>query len=433
MAENKLTDKFLRSLKPTSKEQVLGDGGGLWLRVLPTEKGGALNFYYRFEFSGKERRFNCGSYPSTTLAKAREARNEARRLAKSGVDPTLQYELDREARSAAQAMESMEKTVSELFDDWKRVYLSVHRRDGGTSVEAAMKIDVLKHIGTMRARDVRLPHVVTVVDRIVERGVRRTANIALSHMRQMFRHGLARGIVETDPTLGMTKKQAGGTETPSDRNLTLDEIKALAIKMPDSGLHKRMQAAIWLILATGVRIGELLKARWVDLDLNQNTWTIPAENSKNGRPHLVHLSAFALKQINILKGSKYGPYLLAGRSSRKDDDPDGINALGLTDKALSKAIRDRTRTEPLKKRTPNVGSLILPGGEWSAHDLRRTMATRMGDLGVAPHIIERCLNHIQQGIVGVYQRQEYLGERQSAYETWGAQLDSLTRSETVQS
>ena len=61
MAENKLTDKHLRGLKPGPSEKTLGDGGGLWVRVMLADKGGAINFYYRFQFGGKERRYNCGT------------------------------------------------------------------------------------------------------------------------------------------------------------------------------------------------------------------------------------------------------------------------------------------------------------------------------------------------------------------------------------
>lgn len=415
MAENKLTDKHLRKLKPTDDEQLVGDGGGLWVRVLPFAKGGAINFYYRFQFDGKERRYNCGSYPGTTLAQARESRNAARNIVRSGIDPVQQEDNDKIARSAAQAVEKMEKTVEDLLKDWKRVYLSVHRKDGGTEVEDAMKRDVLPVIGTMKAKDVRLQHIVQVIDRILERDARRTANMLLSLMRQMFRHGLGRGIVETDPTLALSKKQAGGKETPSDRNLSLDEIRELSAKLLSSGLHAKTQAVIWLLLATGARIGELLKARWDDIDEETNIWTIPAENSKNGRVHLVHLSAFALLQLKALSEYKDGPFLLSGR------DPDAH----LSDKTVSKAIRDRIRKVPLKNRTTRSGTLLLSGGEWSPHDLRRTMASRMGDLGIEPHVIERCLNHIQQGIVGVYQRQEYMESRRTAFEQWGHKLEEV--------
>lgn len=415
MAENKLTDKSLRALKPTPKEQLLGDGGGLWVRVLPLEKGGAINFYYRFEFNGKERRFNCGTYPETSLAAAREKRTLARRIVQSGIDPIQQAEQERLSRSAAQALEQMEKSVQELFNDWKRVYLEVHRKDRGEAVEAAMKRDVLPRLGAMKAKDVRLPHIVQVIDQVLDRGARRTANMTLSLMRQMFRHGLARGIVETDPTLGLSKKQAGGNDVPVDRNLSFAEVTELLGKIQASDLQDRMKAAIRLLLATGARVGELLKGKWDDIDLTAKTWTIPVENSKNKRAHLIHLSPFAIDQIELLSVNRAGPYLLAGRDIK----------LPLSEKSVSKAIRDRIRKEPLKKRTPRTGTLLLTGGEWSPHDLRRTMASRMGDLEIEPHIIERCLNHIQQGIIGVYQRQEYIEQRKAAFEKWGKKLKSL--------
>lgn len=415
MAENKLTDKHLRACKPTEVEQNLGDGGGLWIRVLPKTKGGAINFYYRFEIAGKERRYNCGSYPETSLALARELRNTARNMVRKGIDPVLQETTDRAARSAAQAMESMEKTVSELLDDWKRVYLAAHRKDGGNAVEDAIKRDVIPVIGSMKAKDVRLPHIVKVIDRILGRNARRTANQTLSLMRQMFRHGMGRGIVETDPTLALSRKQAGGKEVPVDRNLSYGEITELHQKCEQADLPERIKAAIWILLATGARVGELSNAKWKDINEDQQTWTIPATNSKNGREHLIHLSPFAMTQISILKKIKCSDYLFAGRDPEKP----------ISEKLISKSVRDRIRSIPLKKRTPKVGTLLLAGGDWSPHDLRRTMASRMGDLGVEPHVIERCLNHIQQGIVGVYQRQEYMVARKAAFHVWGVKIQEL--------
>lgn len=414
-SESKLTDRHLRGIKVGSAEQTLGDGGGLWVRVLPERNGGAINFYYRFQFNGKERRYNCGTYPETSLSQARDLRNEARKLVRQGIDPVEREASERQAAIAAIAMERMEKTVDDLFADWKRVYLVAHHADKGVFVEALYDHDVKAQLGTMKAKDVRLPHIVQVIDKVLERGARRKANMVLSTLRQMFRHGLARGMVETDPTLGLSRRQAGGMETPVDRNLSYDEIRQLASKMTASGLHIKMVAGLWLILATGARVGELIKAQWSDFDIDQATWSIPAENSKNGRAHLIHLSAFALEQVAVLRSLKSGIYVFAGKA------PD----THLSEKSLSKAVRDRIRTEALQRRTKHTGALRLDGGEWSPHDLRRTMASRMGDLGVQPHVIERCLNHVQQGIVGVYQRQEYLDERKSAFDMWGSKLAEL--------
>lgn len=242
MAENKLTDKALRSLKPTERKQVLGDGGGLWVRVMPSAKGGAINFYYRFQHQGKEHRFNCGSYPETSLAIARKLRNAARTDVKAGINPLDKLAIERDAAAAAIAIQKAEKTVDQLFEDWERVYLTSHQKDRGAFTKAAYDLDVKPILGGLRSRDVRLPHVVQVVDRILERGAKRKANLVLSLMRQMFRHGLGRGIVDTDPTLGLTKKQVGGKESPVDRHLSEAEIQELHRLMPACGLSARMQA-----------------------------------------------------------------------------------------------------------------------------------------------------------------------------------------------
>lgn len=269
----------------------------------------------------------------------------------------------------------------------------------------------------MMARSVRVNHVVQVIDRILGRQARRTANMALSSMRQMFRHGLGRGFVELDPTFTLSKKHAGGTAPPVERNLTVDEITELATKMPAAGLPERFRAAVWLLLATGARVGELSKSKRHEFDSGKKTWQIPAQNSKNGRAHLVHLSSFALKQLKTLEKLAEGEFVLAGR----------VPGTHVDNRTISKAIRDRIRAKPLSGRKPRAAILLLSGGEWSVHDLRRTFASRVGDLGIAPHIIERCLNHAQAGIVKVYQQQEYLAERKAAFDKWGAKLSKLTK------
>jgi integrase len=416
MAQNLLTDKALRALSPGNKEIVRGDGGGLWVRVLPQTSGGAINFYYRFELHQKERRFNCGTYPATSLAEARARRDDARKLVKQGIDPVDKALSDRASNLAAQALDKSEKTVEELFGDWKRVYLSAHRKDGGKSAQAFFKKDVLPEIGAMKAKEVRRKHIVQVIDRLLDRDVRRSATLALSSMRQMFRHGMGRDIVETDPTLGIARRHAGGTAPPADRNFSVQEVKELASKLPQSGLPARLQAAIWFLVATGARVGELSKSRWAEMDRSKKTWLIPAENSKNGRAHLIHLSKFALRQLKAMEELREGEFVLSGRKQ----------GTHLDEKTLSKAIRDRIRTKPLPGRSAQTGTLLLSGGEWSVHDLRRTFASRLGDLGIAPHVIERCLNHVQTGIVKVYQQQEYVAERKAALEKWGKQLSGLT-------
>lgn len=442
MSENRLTERHLRNAKPAAKDTYLGDGGGLYGRVLKAdpdndktpdtdktpraEKTPRANkkilFQYRYKIDGKTGYFHCGTYPVTSLAEARTLRDQARKLVRNGIHPAAHQRRERQEHAAAEQAAQMEKTVAQLHEDWQKIYLSHHRRDKGELVKQFMESDVLPYIGKLKAKDVTRKQLVQVIDRITERGARRKANAVLSMLKQMFKHGLARGFVDIDPLVGLTKLHAGGKEQSRERNLSCDEVTALHIAIPEAGMHTSAEAAVWLLLATGVRTKELLHAPWSEFDLIENTWLIPVARSKikKTRPHLVHLSSFALRQLAILAKERTGAFLFNGR---KLNHP-------VSDKWLSKIVRDRQRKVALKKRSSKTGSLLLAGGEWTPHDLRRTMASRMGDETIPPHVIEKCMNHELGGQIAVYQQQEYLAERKEAFERWGNRLDGLTKTAT---
>lgn len=417
MAEKLLTDRALRTARAPEpgKEILLADGGSLYARVRPTSSGAAgISWQFFFKWNGKTERLSIGTYPEVSLVEARRRRDQARELLHA--DPPQHPVHAARARAAAAHAEVLaqasERSVRALFEDWKRVYLEAHRKDKGAEALERCERDVFPVIGAMRARAVTRTQISAVIDRVLARGARRSANQVLALLKQMFAHGAVRGLVDVDPARGFTKKHAGGKEKSRDRALSLLELAELARALPGSGLPELYQAAALFILATGARVGELNLARWSDIDLGARTWRVPPENAKNGREHVVHLSPFAAAQLERLAGERAGDYLLPSRNSKKP----------LDEKTLSKALRDRQRTVPLKGRTKAVGTLRLAGGDWSVHDLRRTFATRLADLGVAPHVIERCLNHTMQGVMAVYNRNDYAAERRAALEAWGAEL-----------
>ncbi len=419
MAERLLTEKHLQAAKSTPARDVyLSDGGGLYARVLKgrPDRDKKIVFQYRYKLNGRTGIFHCGTYPKISLSQARKQRDTARQVRDKGIDPTQENKRQRADIAAKEQAQALEKTLRGMFEDWERVYLRKHHKDGGALVRDFIDSDVLTYLGKVRARDVTRQQLVQVIDRIADRGSNRKANAVLSLLKQMFKHGLARGIVDNDPTHGLTKGHAGGKETPRDRNLSPVEITDLAKRLPSAALPSRMQVALWLLLATGARAGELIRARWSEFDLEARIWTIPAERSKNGKPHIVHLSDFSMLLLKKLEDEGVTKLLFEGRN---EGEP-------LSEKWVSKCLRDRQRTIALKNRTKKTGVLLLSGGEWRAHDLRRTMASRMGDLGIAPHIIEKCLNHSLGGILAVYQRQEYLPERKTAFQTWGNYLERIT-------
>lgn len=460
--ERLLTDAAVRTATlDANGSPYLGDGGGLRIRLLAASRqhprGAKLAEYnFRSPATGKLSTIGLGTLFEAhtdsdgvtrpfTLNDARAARDAARVLVAQGIDPRESKRLAQqeaiEAQRARLAELDSRRSVKQAFDQWMKLYVAQHRKDGGDAVRAMFDRDVLPVLGDMPLEALRRGHISDALDKIIARGARRTANMVLATLRQMLRWCLARDWLQADPTIGLAKRSVGGKESPRDRVLTTDEILALRDALPTSGLRPRMRHAVWLLLACGVRVGELSGARVADFVLDMvdtGEWRIP--ETKNGKAHLVHLSPFAIEHVRALielgHGSQWllpaaDPTRVADREDADREDADGDDAderddeRPISDKGVAKAVGDRQREKPLKGRAKSSQALALPGGKWTPHDLRRTMATNMRDLGVSSDVIERCLNHTPQGIVGVYQRGELLADRRAAFDTWGAELVRL--------
>ena len=401
MAENKLSDRKIKTLKPIEKEQNVGDGGGLWLRIQPSTKGGAKTWYYRYTHGGKPKRFTIGQYPGITLADARKKRNDAREVLAYGRDPAKFSGASKDAYS-----------VRELAELWQDTILSNHA-DGGDKIIRALEHDLLPSLGDQAVTTVTYDQIIDLIEIIVERGAKTQASKVLSFARQMFAFGVRRRLLQADPAAGIRGKDVGAAEKSRDRHLTWKELKQLAQQIDHAGLHERIKAALWIHLATGVRPIELRIARLEHLDLEKREWVLP--QTKNRSEHLIHLSYFAVGWFKVLIEYEEDGWLLSGTKCGKPASD------GFLRKLLGERIGTVTRTKPTEFRR----TLELHGGPWRLQDLRRTMATRMGDLGVSPQVIDACLNHKPRGVTGVYQRQTYIKERAQAFDLWGQELSSL--------
>lgn len=468
--EKRLSDADVRKAKPGTKPTILPDGGGLIFRVLPS---GTKLAEFRFKLKDengiwRDSSLHLGTYGSPVidddgtqrpfgLADARAARDAARKLVAQGRDPREVRRLERLERVEAERKRLAElegrRAVREAFSAWRELYLEArnadgsfaHRKDGGQFVADLFARHVLPVIGERPLDEVHRPTIADVIDRITARGTRRTANMALSLLRQFLRWCAMRGWLESDPTFGFTQQGAGGKIAPRKRNLSTLEIVELRDKLPGA-LPERGEHIVWLLLASGVRVGELAGARIADFDLDRAEWRIPA--TKNGLPHLVHLSDFALVHVRRLialateqarKVEVEPQWLLpSSRDQSRPVDPKAItNAIADRQRESAragrwKAVKRKVGRKPKSPRPVVVvesaqpaPTLRLAQGEWRPHDLRRTMASRMGDIGIRPDVIERCLNHRPQGIVAVYQRAELLPERRAAFDAWGAELAQL--------
>lgn len=420
MALHELSDREVRNAKPAEKEYLLADGGGLFLRVRPT---GAKDWVFVYTFAGNRRKLGLGSLEAVPLATARSEAAKARESIKQQIDPQVQrkqrqaeQEEQRKILEAARARQ----TVKDLFDRWAEVDLG-RRKDGGKEIRRMFEKDVLPKLGALAVDDVKKGHITSVTDPLLARGVNRMAKLIFSLMRQMFRFAVDRDLIEADPTASIRKVKIGGPDTERDRVLSEAEIQALHQQLPDAGLMPTTEAAIWITLSTLCRIGELLNAQWSDIDLDNQLWRIP--DTKNGKPHTVFLSDFAVQHFRRVKElNDEGVWVYLSRDGKK----------AVSTKTITKQLGDRQRDDdPMKRRSKSVASLKLQDGKWGPHDLRRTGATMMTRLGVLPEVAERCLNHVEQNrMKRIYQRHTYEAEMQSAWRLLGQRLALLTKDDT---
>ncbi len=435
-----ITELGLKNLSQTNDGKTIMDGDGLIGKVRATKSGMAVYFEYRYRGrEGKQRSISCGAWPDQTLKKIRLTRDGYRAAVSRGEDPLedrraakLEREADQAeavAREQARLSELAElqarMSVNDLFDRWSASELT-RRKDGGAEAARKMRKDVLPEIGNMAVGDVRKGHVAAMLDKVLQRGGSSIVGVVLALTRQMFRYAVARDFIEGDPTALLEKKAFVGASVERDRVLSEAEVRELSAALPLARLHMATEAALWIQLATCCRIGELLKAEWSHLDQENGTWFIPAGNSKNKDEHTIYLSAFAIEKFKALREAQTSARWMFPASKLLADGSE----THIDEKSVTKQVRDRQRMVAIKGRSKNPGVLVLSGGEWTPHDLRRTGATIMGELGVDGDVIDRCLNHRESNkIRRTYQRQTRQDEQRRAWALLGERLELLLRAD----
>ena len=351
-------------------------------------------------------RLTLGHLPGLSLA---QARDEARRLhegSRQGIDPRRAVQARRGATAGPASSASVKHSVGHLADEFLERYVRPNRKRP-EETEEHLKRDILRKWKERDARSITPREVVDFLDEIVDRGARVTANRTARLLDQLFRFGVQRRLVDSSPVLLLTPP--GGREVARKRVLSDDELKAF---LADPGACVRGREKLWrivmVLLLTGARRGELAQARWEHIDWKARTWTVPDESHKEDEGYICPLTDLALEQFKALK-----------RLARKNPSPWVCPAFHAPDQAADpmQLSRRLARCLPLFKKQ-GIDAFTL-------HDLRRTVRTGLARLGVQPHVAERVLSHKQRGVIGVYDRYQYLDEKRKALEQWAAHVEGL--------
>jgi integrase len=404
MPTKKLTDLFAARAKPINNQRTdYYDSafGGLALRV--TEHGHkSWSLHYRM--SGRLRRLTLGPYPALLPKDARRAASKALERVRDGIDPGEEKRQRRDAAATARA-----DTFAACLSDY---LIAVRRNTAPSTAREVQRVLTREFLPPWRNRPIGsitrgdISHRITA---IVGRGADVMANRALSYLRRLFTWAVNEGRLGASPLTGM---RPPAKETTRDRVLDDAEIRWLLHACDSEGEH-------WggpftkLLLLTAQRRDEVAGMRWAQLDLTKATWRLSGERTKNGQAHEVHLSEAACAILNGMP--RVGDYV--------------FTVTGTTPVTGFSKVKRRLDAAVLAAKRAELGPECDAVPRWTHHDLRRTGATGMARLGVAPHIADRILNHVAGGLKGVakvYNRFEYLPERRAALEAWGRHVTALT-------
>lgn len=396
-----LTDLTIKKLKPKSSRFEVSDGKGLFLRVMPS---GKKAFVFRYYFEGRPRRINLGHYfekpegekpgddQRTALTIARTRHLEAIKDLENGIDPGVKLQEEKAKRKAA-------PTFKDLLDEFWEIELQF--QPTGKARKRLIEKDVLDLWKNRKVTSITRRDAVVVLDDVRKRapvGTNRLQGVLI----RVFNFAAERGMIEHSPLTGMRRTK----ETARSRVLNNDEInllwKGLALDNRDIDIYKVTKLALKAILLTGQRPGEVSSMRWDQLD--GEFWTIPGEARKTGEGNKIPICPMFAEVIEQCKVfSSDSEYVF--RSSFKDKKP-------VTRLAFSAAVRRHHEGMGIKE-------------SFVPHDLRRTLRTRLAEIGISDIVGERVLGHKLQGVLGIYNRHSYDIEKRQALALWEKRLKEI--------
>jgi integrase len=392
-----LTETAIKHAKARTHTYRLTDGRGLTLLV---QSNGAKLWRFRFKFDGREGNFSLGQYPDTTLAHAREKRDDARKLIAAGINPSERRKEEKARRGHTFKIAAVDYLAQRCQPQGARAPLSEVTM---SKAEWMLESFVYPHIGSEPIANIKADTVRRLLLRIEANGFNETARRTKQLISRVFRYAVAHGLAEYDVTTNLkgvlapvvTRNHPAITE-PRKIGELLRSIEAY------SG-EPAVQAALKLAPLVFVRPGELRSAEWIEFDLlgDEPTWRIPAHKMKMRREHIVPLSAQAAAIVGQLKA-------LTGKG-----------------RFLFPSLRSRQRCMSETTMNAALRRLGYSADVMTPHGFRTLASTRLNELGYNADLIELQLAHKSAGVRAVYNKAERLAERRTMMQQWADHLDTL--------
>lgn len=390
-----LTDTAVRGAKPGLSPYKVSDGGGLHLLVQPN---GARLWRLAYRFAGKQKTLALGAYPTVSLAKAREGRENAKKQLADGIDPSL-----KKRRERLTAKVSANTTLKGVAIEWLNNRRQALNAEYADEILRRLEADIFPALGTRPIAEIDAQELLQVLRRVEKRGALEQARKLRQTVGQVVRYAILTGRAKHDFTTALK-----GALKPKGRErhhtaMPREDLPSFLRALNNYDGDPRTAIALRLIVLTMTRTTEMRAAQWSEfenLDGTEPLWRIPADRMKMKTEHLVPLPSQAVAALQELRA-------LPGAGN-------------------SKCLFPSPSREGFMSNNTMLYGLYRLGfhSRATVHGFRGLASTILNEMGFNADWIERQLAHDERDQVrGAYNSAQYLPGRRAMLQRWAEWLD----------
>lgn len=377
---------------------AVADGAGLTLTV---SAEGYAAWTLRYRLDGRRREYTIGAEADYPLERARRVASELRGRIARGEDVSITRRHQRALNESPAAAGSF----AALADTWFQ-RTQADRLQHPRVTWRVFSNWINPHLGQLPVEKIQEAHILDCLEAIKAGGAPTVANDARRYIRKVLDYGVTLGLITGNPAVSTSVQGAVTAERGRDRALPLEEVDTLLRSMAEhrDGFGRSNELAIRLLLLLGIKKQDLVRARWRDIALSAPRWQLPVRGNKTGRGLIIPLPTLAVEHLKELQQLSQGSEWVLPSRRRGRRKPGHIGA--------------DTLNSALKRLPHGIDNFVL-------QDLRRTLRSNLGALGVRPEVIERCLNNKLRGVLGVFEQQDFLPQRRAALARWASVIEKL--------
>ncbi|HFQ5293898.1 TPA: tyrosine-type recombinase/integrase [Vibrio vulnificus] len=392
-----LTDKKVKSIKPTDKEQLLSDGQGLQLRVMPNGTK-SWRFVYKSPATRKRGNMTLGTYPILSIANARKKAEGYRELVALDIDPKHHK---REEKEKSEAIH--QHTLFNVSHDWIELKKSEVTEDYAKDIWRSFELHVFPTLSSQPISMITAQSVIETLKVVEAKGSLETVRRLTQRLNEVMVYAMNCGLLQANPISNIL----AAFKKPTKQNmkkLESNELPALMNALANASIKRSTRCLIEFQLHTMTRPNEAAGAKWAEFDLLERVWLIPKERMKKRKEHRIPLTE---EVINLLKT---------------------MRAMNGNSEYVFPSIKDPKK--PMHSQTANMALKRMGFKDrLVSHGMRAMASTILNENGHDFVLVEAALAHaIGDSTQRSYNRTDYLERRRDLMDWWSKHIVNASQS-----